>query len=162
MRSTLWNRSARAPAHSAPPAPHFELGRRGETLATEHLEQAGYQIVAANFLLPVGRNRRDVVVNAELDIVAYDGPVLCFVEVKTRASDEFASPQVNVDLRKRRQISRAALAYRRMLGLRDVSYRYDVVTVVLADTERPRIQLIKNFWSDETLRRRTSYQAHWD
>jgi putative endonuclease len=162
MRFTLWNRSARAPANSAPPAPHFELGRRGETLALEHLEQAGYQIVAANFSLPVGRNRRDVVVNAELDIVAYDGPVLCFVEVKTRASDEFASPQVNVDLRKRRQIARAALAYRRMLGLVTVSYRYDVVTVVLADSERPRIQLIKSFWSDQTLRRRTSYQPYWD
>jgi putative endonuclease len=162
MRFTLWNRNVPAPANSAPPAPHFELGRRGETLAVAHLEQAGYQIVAANFSLPVGRNRRDVVVNAELDIVAYDGPVLCFVEVKTRASDEFASPQVNVDLRKRRQIARAALAYRRMLGLGTASCRYDVVTVVLADNERPRIQLIKNFWSDETLRRRSSYQAHWD
>jgi putative endonuclease len=162
MRFTLWNRSVHAPSNSALPAPHFALGRRGETLAVEHLEQAGYQIVAANFSLPVGRNRRDVVVNAELDIVAYDGPVLCFVEVKTRASDEFASPQVNVDLRKRRQIARAALAYRRMLGLVTVPYRYDVVTVVLANTERPQIKLIKKFWSDETLRRRSSYQAHWD
>jgi putative endonuclease len=162
MRFTLWNRSARAPAISAPPARHFELGHRGEALALEHLEQAGYQIVAANFSLPVGRNRRDVVVNAELDIVAYDGPVLCFVEVKTRASDEIASPHVNIDLRKRRQIARAALAYRRMMGLREVSYRYDVVTVVLADIERPRIQLLKNFWSSETLRRRTSYHAYWD
>ena len=161
MRFTLWHRSARAPANSAPPAPHFELGRRGETLAREHLEQAGYKIVAANFSLPVGRNRRDVIVNAELDVVAYDGPLLCFVEVKTRASDEVASPQVNVDLRKRRQIARAGLAYRRMLGLMDAPYRYDVVTVVL-DTERPRIQLMKNFWRDETLRRRTSYYSHWD
>jgi putative endonuclease len=138
------------------------LGRRGETLALEHLEQAGYRIVAANFSLPIGRNRRDVVVNAELDIVAYDGPVLCFVEVKTRASDEFAPPQANVDLRKRRQIARAALAYRRMLGLVGVAYRYDVVTVVLADTERPRIQLIRDFWRDETRRPRNSYNAHWD
>jgi len=162
MRFTLRNSGPRAPAQSALPAPHFELGRRGESLAIEHLEQAGYQIVAANFSLPIGRNRRDVVVNAELDIVAYDGPVLCFVEVKTRASDEFAPPQANVDLRKRRQIARAALAYRRMLGLVGVAYRYDVVTVVLADTERPRIQLIRNFWRDETRRRRSSYNAHWD
>ncbi|HEY6046444.1 MAG TPA: YraN family protein [Pyrinomonadaceae bacterium] len=160
MRFLLRNSDPRAAAHPAP-APHFELGQRGETLALEHLEQAGYQIVAANVSLPVGRNRRDVVVNAELDIVAYDGPVLCFVEVKTRASDEFASPQANVDLRKRRQIARAGLAYRRMLGLMDRPYRYDVVTVVLADTARPRIQLIRNFWSDETRRRRTSYY-HWD
>ena len=159
MRFALWKRKDAQP----PPAPHFELGRRGEALAIEHLEQAGYQIVASNFSLPIGRNLRDVVVNAEIDIVAYEGPVLCFVEVKTRGSDDFAPPQVNVDLRKRRQIARASVAYRRMLGLVNAIYRFDVVTVVLAkDDSPPRIQLIRNFWSDETLRRRTSYQARWD
>src|ERR1700687_4510550 len=114
-----------------PTVPHFELGRRGEVLAIEHLEHAGYRIVAANFSVPFGRNRRDVLVNAEIDVVAYDGPTLCFIEVKTRASDEFTAPEANVDLRKRRQIARAARGYRRMLGLTGSSYRYDVVTVVL-------------------------------
>jgi Holliday junction resolvase-like predicted endonuclease len=51
--------------------------------------------VAANFSLPIGRNTRDVIVNAEIDLVAYDGGTLCFVEVKTRASDEIAPPQMN-------------------------------------------------------------------
>jgi putative endonuclease len=163
MRFTFWKAVETINPEQAPPAPHFELGRRGETLAVEQLEQAGYQIVASNFSLPIGRSLRDVVINAEIDIVAYEGPTLCFVEVKTRASDDFAPPQVNVDLRKRRQIARAALAYRRMLGLMNARYRYDVVTVVLANDERPpRIQLIRNFWSDETMRRRTSYHAHWD
>lgn len=160
MRFALWQSKDQA---QEPSAPHFELGRRGEALAAEHLEQTGYQIVASNFSLPIGRNLRDVVVNAEIDIVAYDGPVLCFVEVKTRTSDDFAPPQVNVDRRKRRQIARASLAYRRMLGLMNATYRYDVVTVVLANDESPpRLQLIRNFWSDETRRPRTSYQAHWD
>src|SRR5437764_13024011 len=86
-------------------APHFRLGRRGEALAIEHLERAGYRIVAANFSVPIGRDRRDVLVNAEIDVVAYDGPTLCFIEVKTRASDEFAAPQVNGHLRKPRQIA---------------------------------------------------------
>jgi putative endonuclease len=164
MRFTFWTSSNRSDAEDAPlTAAHFELGRRGEGFAIEHLEQAGYRIVASNFSLPIGRNLRDVVVNAEIDVVAYDGPTLCFVEVKTRASDDFAPPQVNVDLRKRRQIARAALAYRRMLALMAAPYRYDVVTVVLpVDETAPRIQLIKNFWTDETLRKRTAYQAHWD
>ena len=119
-----------------PTVPHFELGRRGEVLAIEHLERAGYQIVAANFSIPIGRNRLDVLVNAEIDVVAYDGPTLCFIEVKTRTSDEFNPPQANVDLRKRRQIARAARGYRRMLGLMNAPYRYDVVTVLLpAETE---------------------------
>ena len=148
-------------------APHFELGRRGEGLAIEHLERAGYRIVAANFSLPIGRNARDVLVNAEIDVVAYDGPTLCFIEVKTRASDEFAAPQANVDLRKRRQIARAARGYRRMLGLTGASYRYDVVTVVLSSAEKqksagPRIELLKNFWTDEKLRKARWHDARWD
>jgi putative endonuclease len=148
-------------------APHFELGRRGEALAIEHLERVGYRIVGANFSVPIGRNTRDVLINAEIDVVAYDGPTLCFVEVKTRASDEFAAPEVNVDLRKRRQIARAARGYRRMLGLMREAYRYDVVTVVLSDAEKqiaagPRIELLKNFWTDEKLRKRNWHEARWD
>ncbi len=148
-------------------ASHFELGRRGEALALEHLERAGYRIVAANFSVPIGRNTRDVIVSAEIDVVAYDGPTLCFIEVKTRASDEFAPPQVNVDLRKRRQIARAARGYRRMLGLIDAPYRYDVVTVVSPSSAKqidaaPRIELLKNFWTDEKLRQRSWHDARWD
>jgi putative endonuclease len=148
-------------------ASHFELGRRGEGLALEHLERAGYRIVAANFSVPIGRNTRDVIVSAEIDVVAYDGPTLCFIEVKTRASDEFAPPQVNVDRRKRRQIARAARGYRRMLGLIDAPYRYDVVTVVSPSSAKqidaePRIELLKNFWRDEKLRKRNWREARWD
>src|SRR3989442_15605196 len=151
------------PIESTEIAPHFELGSRGEALALEHLERAGYRIVAANFSLPIGRNTRDVIVTAEIDIVAYDGPTLCFIEVKTRASDEFAPPQINVDLRKRRQIARAARGYRRMLGLTNAPYRYDVVTVVLpAETnEGSRVDLLKNFWTDEKLRKRNWYDNRW-
>jgi len=145
-------------------APHSELGRRGEALAIEHLERAGYRIVAANFTVPIGRNTRDVLINAEIDVVAYDGATLCFVEVKTRGSDEFAPPQANVDLRKRRQIARAARGYRRLLGLTGAPYRYDVVTVLLpAETERgSRVELLKNFWTDEKLRKRTWDDSRWD
>ena len=131
------------------------------------LTGAGYRVVAANFNIPIGRNRRDVTVNAEIDLIAYDGPVLCFIEVKTRASDEFAPPQTNVDLRKRRQIVRAGRGYRRMLGLTGSVYRYDVVTVVWPGGPEqvrvaPRIQLLKNFWTDEQLRKRNWYDARWD
>src|SRR5919197_4172843 len=105
------------------------LGALGESYAAAYLEQLGYRLVAANFTLPVGRNLRGAVVNAEIDLVAYDGHTLCFVEVKTRASDWFAPPQANVDLRKRRQIARAARAYCRLFDLEDQPYRFDVVTV---------------------------------
>ncbi len=78
-------------------SPGIQLGNLGEAYAAAYLEQRGYRLVAANFTLPVGRNLRGAVVNAEIDIVAYEGETLCFVEVKTRASDWFAPPQVNVD-----------------------------------------------------------------
>ena len=130
------------------------LGQLGEAYAAAYLEQIGYRLVAANFTLPVGRNLRGAVVNAEIDLVAYDRNTLCFIEVKTRASDWFAPPEVNVDLRKRRQITRAARAYRQMLGIKDEPYRYDVVTIVLATGQTPQIELLRNFWNEESLRKR--------
>jgi putative endonuclease len=141
-------------------APHVELGRRGERLAAEHLRAHGYELVASNFKLNVGRNRRGAVVQNELDLVAYDGPVLCFVEVKTRASDWFAAPEANVDLRKQRQVTRAARAYRRLLGLRQAPHRYDVVTVILPPPDAdgrppaPRVELLRNFWTEDKFRKR--------
>ena len=130
------------------------LGILGESYAAAFLEQLGYRLVAANFTLPVGRNRRGTIINAEIDLVAYDGDTLCFIEVKSRSSDWFAPPQANVDLRKRRQITRAARAYRKMLGIEDQPYRYDVVTVILAGDSTPQIELLRNFWNDESLRKR--------
>ncbi|MCU1265935.1 MAG: putative endonuclease, archaeal Holliday junction resolvase like protein [Acidobacteria bacterium] len=145
---------------------HFELGRRGEQLAAAYLEQQGFAIVAANFILPVGRNMRGVIINAEIDLVAYEGPTLCFVEVKTRASDWFAPPQSNVDLRKQRQIARAARAYRRLLGLEGMAYRYDVVSIVLPTavdrTTAPHIEILRGFWTEEKLRKRHWSERYWD
>lgn len=130
-----------------PTSPGIELGKLGEQYAAAYLEQLGYRLVAANFTLPVGRNLRGAVVNAELDLVAYDQSTLCFIEVKTRASDWFAPPQANIDLRKRRQIARAARAYRRLFELEDHPYRFDVVTVLLADSESPRVDLLRNYFT---------------
>lgn len=145
---------------------HSELGQRGEELAAAYLEQCGYQIVASNFTVPVGRNRNEAIVTVEIDLVAYEGPILCFVEVKTRASDWFASPSANVDLRKQRQVMRAAGAYRRMFGLVNSPYRYDVLSIVLPSREEmpscPRLELLRNFWSEERFRKRRAPERYWD
>ena len=136
----------------------LQLGKLGEAYAAAYLEQLGYRLVAANFTIPVGRNLRGAVVNGEIDLIAYDGSILCFLEVKTRASDWFAPPQVNVDRRKQRQIARAARAYRRMLDLESEPYRYDVITVVMSDTtdqsHSPQIELLKNYWREEQFKKR--------
>ena len=127
-----------------PTSPGLELGKLGEQYAAAYLEQIGYRLVAANFTLPVGRNRRGAVINAELDLIAYEQNTLCFVEVKTRASDWFAPPEVNIDLRKRRQIARAARAYRQMFEIEDQPFRFDAVTVVFTDP--PKLELLRNFF----------------
>ena len=133
------------------------LGQLGESYAAAYLDQLGYRLVAANFTLPVGRNRRGAIINAEIDLIAYDGDTLCFIEVKTRASDWFAPPEVNVDLRKRRQITRAARVYRQMLGIENESHRYDVVTIIINDDSTPQIELLRNFWTEQSLRKRRWY-----
>jgi len=141
-------------------APHLALGQRGERLAAEHLERLGYVLVAANFRVPVGRNMRGALVQAEIDLIGYEGSTLCFIEVKTRASDWFAAPEANVDLRKQRQISRAARVYRRMFSLKGEPYRYDVVSVILPPVgERSsatgmRLEVLRSFWTDEKFRKR--------
>ena len=130
------------------------LGQLGESYAAAYVDQLGYRLVAANFTLPVGRNLRGAIINAEIDLIAYDGDTLCFIEVKTRSSDWFASPEVNVDLRKRRQITRAARVYRQMLGVDNDPHRYDVVTVIINDDSTPQIELLRNFWTEDSLRKR--------
>ena len=145
---------------------HLRLGKLGEAYAAAYLDQTGYQLVAANFTTAVGRNLRGAIVNAEIDLIAYDGPTLCFVEVKTRTSDWFAPPQVNVDRRKQRQIARAAKAYRRMLQIEDEPYRYDVVTVIVdnevSGTNTPTVELLKNYWRDEQFRKRYRHEWFYD
>ena len=154
------------PTNSTPKYPtHLELGRRGEALAAAFLEREGYRIVGANFALPVGRNNAGAVITVEIDLVAYDGDTLCFVEVKSRASEWFAPPQVNVDRRKQRQVARAARAYRRMFDLTSAPYRYDVITVVFDDeagSRGPDVQLLRNYWTPDQLRKRTWSDRYYD
>lgn len=145
---------------------HLRLGKLGEAYAAAYLDQIGYQLVAANFTVSVGRNLRGAIINAEIDLIAYDGGTLCFIEVKTRASDWFAPPQVNVDRRKQRQIARAAHAYRRMLRLEGQPYRYDVVTVVISNdagnTNSPQVELLKSYWREDQFKKRYWHERFYD
>jgi putative endonuclease len=128
-------------------------GDRGESLAADFLEKNGYRIVMANFEAPIGRNSREVQVIGEIDIVALDGETLCFVEVKTRRDLEFAGPLTNVDLRKQRTVTRTARAYRRVFAVRDMPYRFDVVTVV-GDADNSTVELHRGFWTEAKFRKR--------
>ena len=130
------------------------IGKAGEEMAARFLLKNGYELVVSNFKVPIGRNRKDVQVSGEIDIIALDGEVLCFVEVKTRSSDDFSTPLSAVDLRKQRQITRTARVYRKIFGVQKMRFRYDVVGIVLNKTKAPKIELFKAFWTDDKFKKK--------
>lgn len=132
-----------------------KVGQIGEELAARFLEKKGFRLVCANYKVPIGRNRSGATVTGEIDLIALDEDVLCFVEVKTRSSDEFASPLAAVDLRKQRQIIRTAKVYRKIFRLNDIKFRYDVVSIVLGTNSRPKIELFKGFWNESKFRKKS-------
>ena len=108
-------------------------GAAGEAAAVGALEAAGYRVLARNYRCPAG----------ELDVVARDGDVLCFVEVKAltaaEQSEDFGSPFEKVTASKQRKIARAAAHYLQAHGLDEqVVCRFDVVGVWLASDEGPQ------------------------
>ena len=143
---TLFSKTERRPAHLA-------LGERGEQAAVDYLKEVeGFEIVATNYRVPLGRGLRNQKVTGEIDIIAYDEEMLVFIEVKTRTSDRFAAPERAVDLRKQRQIARAARRYRQFMNLLDEPHRYDVVTVIPQEDEN-RIELLRSYFDDSVFRR---------
>jgi putative endonuclease len=107
------------------------IGASAEHLATELLVQRGYRIVERNFRCTSG----------ELDIVARDGDVLCFIEVRSRADRAHGEAAESVTRKKQRQVARVALHY---IGLRNPTFdrsRFDVVAITGDDA-----QLIRDAW----------------
>ena len=103
-----------------PSAAEENSGARGEAAAAEFLQrEQAFSIVA--------RNLRE-----EIDLVAREGEVLVFVEVKTRAAAALVSGFHSVNARKKGVLRRAATAYLRTLQHPPVTFRLDVVEVVFA------------------------------
>ena len=137
------------------------LGEIGEALAAKFLLDNGYRLIVANFKVPVGRNSKGVQVTGEIDLIAMDDQTLCFVEVKARRSDEFTPVITNVDRRKQRQITRTAKVYRRMFDIRNVEFRFDVVTVLVPKHAEPEIELTKGFWDESKFRKQSWVRPLW-
>jgi putative endonuclease len=131
-----------------PPDSTSGLGQKGEDLARDFLFRRGFRLVCSNFSVPVGRNRKGVVVSGEIDLIAYEDDVLCFIEVKTRRSDDFSAPVAAVDLRKQRQIIRTAKKYRQIFHLENVEFRYDAVGIVLNGKKAPKIEYFRGFFNE--------------
>src|SRR5262245_54179927 len=96
-----------------------ELGRRGESVAEAFLRARDYTIVARNYRCRAG----------EIDLVALDGPLLVFVEVRSRRGTMAGTPLESVDLRKQGQVVRAARYFLASRGWGERDARFDVIGV---------------------------------
>ncbi len=121
---------------------HLERGSRGERAAYRQLRKLGYTVVARNYRTRDGRG--------EVDLIAWDGQDLVFVEVKTRSRTEFGSPESAIDLEKRRRIIRASREYLRRSGCRPASVRFDTISVLLR--EPLELELHRDAFSERELR----------
>ena len=112
----------RLPSFSRRRTAHLRLGRRGERIACRLLKNLGLSIITRNY-----RTRR-----GEIDIVARDGVILCFVEVKTRRRSQHARPGEMVTNKKQTKIIHAARQYIHRLGNPRLLYRFDIVELIFS------------------------------
>lgn len=111
---------------------HIETGKIGEELAARWLTQKGFTIIYKNWR--IGK--------LELDIVATKADFIHFIEVKTRRSTAFGTPELFVNHKKFITLQRAVQAF---LSTHK-KYRwvqYDVIAITLAPNQQPRIEI---FW----------------
>ncbi|NLV20992.1 MAG: YraN family protein [Syntrophomonadaceae bacterium] len=108
------------------------LGRQGEEIAAAYLQQQGYEILARNYRCRYG----------ELDIICKKNNIIVFVEVKTRRSDLFGSPEEAITRTKIQHIKKVALLYlaENKTSCREI--RFDVVTILMK-ADRPEINHIE-------------------
>ena len=116
-------------------AEHLEVGVRGEEIAYFYLRQNGYTVVARNW-----RNSRR---KGEIDIIAWEGDTLCFVEVKTRTRKTIVPAETAVNREKMKELAGMARLYLRQLPI-GTKFRFDVVTVYLLEGLEPEISLFKD------------------
>jgi putative endonuclease len=121
-----------------------ELCKKGEALAGKILKKKGYKILKRNYVSKYG----------EIDIVAYDRGIICFVEVKTRQSENYGPPELAVTKEKRKRIVRTALNYLTINNIEDTDCRFDVVSILYKeDVNKPDIELLERaFTADDIVK----------
>jgi len=134
IRSLDWLGQRVLPADEKPL--HQRTGVRGEEDAYFHLRKLGYAMVARNFRSPRCRG--------EIDLIGWDRDVLCFVEVKTRTSQNVKTGAAAVDRHKRREVAQVVREYLRRVPP-TCQWRFDVVSVYYdGRNPRPQIEVFRN------------------
>ena len=115
-------------------AQHLHTGQRGEEEAYFYLRKLGYVIIARNYRSPRSRS--------ELDLVGWDGEMLCFIEVKTRSTRYVVPAEAAVDPEKQRDLSYVAREFLRRVKGQPPS-RFDVVSVYF-ENGKAEIELFRD------------------
>jgi putative endonuclease len=98
-----------------------DAGQYGEDLAHRYLRSKGFIVVARNWRPPQG--------GGEIDIIAWEGDWLVFVEVKTRTSAQWSAPERDIDMDKIRTLRRAARDYVRRANADESRVRFDAISI---------------------------------
>jgi putative endonuclease len=121
-------------------AVHLELGRKGESLAKTHLENAGYEILDENWTHG----------KAEVDLIAYKDKVIIFAEVKTRTGNAFGEPEDFVDARKQKLLVSAADEYIYLMDHQG-DVRFDIISILFDKQANYTLKHIEDaFWPHAT------------
>jgi putative endonuclease len=132
---------------------HLLTGIEGEDAARSFLQRKGYVVVAHRWS---GGN-----LPGDLDLVAWQGPLLCFFEVKTRTAHDMAPAEAAIDSHKRNVLRRLARRYVRQLpGDAAPQVRFDVVSVYVLPGAPPEIAHFENAfgWKERQLDERSGWQ----
>jgi len=116
-----------------------EIGALGEQLACDFLGNNGYRIIQRNYRCPGG----------EADIIAMQSETLVFVEVRTKASRRFGTPEESITTAKMEKLRNVAAYYWQSLEKPPENWRIDVVAIQLDGQRVSRIELIENAVCDE-------------
>ena len=111
-----------------------DLGQYGEDLAADFLKRQGYKILERNFRNKLG----------EVDIVAAEKDVICFIEVKTRRTPLCGTPFEAISSAKQFKLGQLALSYLKYKKLLDRAARFDVVAVFKNENNQDQVEIIKN------------------
>ncbi|MCH8556688.1 MAG: YraN family protein [Balneolia bacterium] len=121
-----------------PQPPHIELGRKGEDLAVEWLEKNDIRILERNYHFE----------KSEVDIIAYNGKQIIFIEVKTRTDNNFAEPEDAVTEAKKQSLYKVAGAWLYERKMEGSPVRFDIISIVLKPgSDEPVIKHFEGaFW----------------
>ena len=112
-----------------------ELGNIGEEMALRYLENIGYKLITKNFRIRTG----------EIDIIMTDNETLVFVEVRTKTSDFFGSPEATINFKKRQKILNTARYFLHSHhNFQNRECRFDIIAIVMRKGKDANIKHITN------------------